>query len=148
MTFLIRYVHVGAAAFILGGALFVLALLWLRLRQSDPSPPLLTEVLMVYEWGFWLAAGLIVATGIGNLGAFHDSLPGPETEWGTKLTIKLTIAGILLAVSALRTISVYLVASAGPPPTRRQVGSLSNLYGVTAVFIVATLGFAVSLAHF
>jgi putative copper export protein len=148
MTFLVRYVHVGAAAFVLGGVLLVVALLWLRLRQADQQPSMVLEVLTVYEWGFWLATGLIVATGIGNLGALGEGLPGPETSWGAKLTLKLSLVIIALVVSALRTVALYLVTAADLPLTRRQACNLTSLYGMTAVLIVAVLGLAVSLAHF
>jgi putative copper export protein len=63
------------------------------------------------EWAAWLSLGLIVATGIGNLGNYGDTLPGPRTEWGKELTIKLALVLVFLVVSAVRTLTVLMAAS-------------------------------------
>ena len=45
--------------------------------------------MQAYEYGFWAAIGLIVATGVGNLAHFGEGLPGPESDWGRQFTLKL-----------------------------------------------------------
>jgi putative copper export protein len=145
MTFFIRFVHVGAASFLFGGAalIFVFVLLNRGDRASNSNASLM-RLLTAYEWAFWLCAALLAITGIGNLAAFHSALPGPETDWGGTLLIKLSVVLVLLVLSGVR--SSCLVLARRTPDLRQP--ALEGLYGATAVFVVAIAGLAISLAHF
>src|SRR6476646_7796682 len=87
---LIRYLHIVAMALMLRGAL----LLW-RLSVSAPATDgdaqqrLMLVGARRYEFLFWLALGVIVMTGVGNLGALGAALPGPQSTWGTKFIAKV-----------------------------------------------------------
>jgi uncharacterized membrane protein len=151
MSFLVRFVHVGAVSFLLGGALLI-ALLFLFLRSrpvNDAGDGVLLELVKVYEWAFWAAVAMVVITGLGNLGRFGEGLPEPGSEWGQDLMLKLLLVFAFLMVSLVRTFSVALVLlqDAGS-----QVESCSNglarLYWLTAALLGGVLASAVALAHF
>jgi hypothetical protein len=127
-------------AAILGGALLVW---WLGLRRNRASPGVVVEVAERYEWIFWVAIGLQVMTGVGNLGAFGDALPQSTSGWGAKLIVKLVSVLALAVASVPRTLAV--VAMAGDRTLRP--GLLSAFYGGTTVFVVGIAGLAVWLAH-
>jgi hypothetical protein len=127
-------------AAILGGALLVW---WLGLRRNRASPGVVVEVAERYEWIFWVAIGLQVMTGVGNLGAFGDAVPPSESGWGTKLIVKLVAVLVLAIVSVPRTLAV--VAMAGDQTPRPSL--LSAFYGVTTAFVIGIAGLAVWLAH-
>ena len=93
MSYLIRLLHVGTASFLIGGAILIL-ILYFRSRSQPGTEDWrwLLDAMSAYEWGFWAAIGLIVATGIGNIGAFGDGLPDPDSTWGRDFTAKLSLA--------------------------------------------------------
>ncbi len=126
-------------AAILGGALLVWRLT-LRLKTVDDTTAV--QAAERYEWVFWAAVGLQVMTGVGNLGAFGDSLPAPGSAWGLKLTIKLLAVLALAAFSVPRTIAVAVMATGTPRASLLQV-----LYGTTTAYTLGILGLAVWLAH-
>jgi len=150
MAFVVRLVHVGSASLLFGGALLIFILLKLSKRKpGDPGWPVVQEVMRLYEWAAWVSLGLIVATGIGNLGHYGDALPSPRTEWGRELTVKLALVLVFFAVSAFRTLAVLIAASesiAAAPS--RALNTLRNLYGATAAVIAGIVALAISLAHF
>ncbi len=150
MAFIVRLVHLSSASLLFGGALLIFILLYLSKRKpGDPGWPVIQDVMRIYEWAAWLSLGLIVATGIGNLGHYGDALPGPRTEWGRELTVKLGLILVFLFVSAMRTLTVLMAASeAVSSAPARVVNTLRNLYGATAVFVAGIVAIAVSLAHF
>src|SRR5207245_11041734 len=100
-------------------------------RSAARRPPLddrlTTRVAERYEWIFWAAIGLQVMTGVGNLGAFGNALPPPESAWGTKLTIKLVAVLALALFSVPRT----LIVAAGSEADTTPHLSLPLLYGST-----------------
>jgi hypothetical protein len=151
MTFLVRWVHVASVSFLFGGALLLfLFAVFLRRRESrETSRRLLLDLMQVYEWGSWAALSLIVVTGIGNLGAYGDSLPDPRSDWGGKLSLKLVLVGVFLLFSAFRTVSLALARLSDAKALPGQaMSTLGGYYGATAVFAVAITGVAVTLAHF
>ena len=150
MAFIVRLVHVGSASLLFGGALLIFILLRLSKRKpGDSGWDVIQDVMLIYEWAAWVSLGLIVATGIGNLGHYGDALPGPRTERGRELTVKLGLVIVFLVVSAVRTLSVFLAAGeAASKAPARVAGSLRNLYGATAVFVAGIVALAISLAHF
>ena len=146
MAFVVRWLHVTSVAFLFGGALLLFILFLVSKRRAGDRQTML-DLMQAYEWGSWVAVGLIVMTGAGNLGHLGDALPDPNSEWGQKLTIKLGMVGVFLVFSAVRSLGVTLVQlraeAQGSLP-----GALQAMYALTAVFVAAILGVAVALAHF
>ncbi len=124
----------------MGGALLVW---WLGLRRNRASPGVVVEVAERYELIFWVAIGLQVMTGVGNLGAFGGALPPSASGWGTKLIVKLVAILVLAIVSVPRTLAV--VAMAGEQTPRPSL--LSAFYGGTTAFVIGIASLAVWLAH-
>jgi len=137
---LVRWAHVAGMAAILGGALLVW---WLAARRPPFEDRVTTRVAEGSEWIFWAAIGLQVMTGVGNLGAFGNALPPPESAWGIKLTVKLVAVLLLALISVPRTLAVAARSEADTLPRL----SLPLLYGGTTVFVIGILGLAVWLAH-
>ena len=150
MAFIVRLVHVGSASFLFGGALLIFILLRLSKRKpGDSGWDVVHDVMRIYEWAAWVSLGLLVATGIGNLGHYGDALPGPRTEWGRELTVKLALVLVFLIVSAVRTLTLLIAAGeAASQAPARVANTLRNLYGATAVFVAGIVALAISLAHF
>ncbi len=148
MSFLIRFVHVGSASFLLGGATLILILLLLSRAHLDPAHRSgLLDLMAAYEWGFWACLALIAATGVGNVGAFHDALPEASSEWGRTFTTKLALVVAFVAFSLVRTMVLMLFQSAGTVP-RSSLRLMSSMYGGTLVFATGVIGLAVALSHY
>lgn len=147
MAFLVRSIHTGSAAFILGGAILLIIAFYLVRSEQVSSTAVMLKLMQAYEYGFWAAMGLMVATGVGNLGHFGEFLPDPETGWGARFLMKMYLLAFLLALSAVRFMALHLLTSAPPEQQRTRVGVMQSLYGMTAVLALAIGGFAVSLAH-
>jgi putative copper export protein len=132
---------VAAGTLLIGGA----ALLGLAVDTSEPprQPSFWTLLAYRYEWVFWGSAGVIVASGVGNLGAFGAALPGLETKWGHVLAIKIALVLALLAGSVVRTLTVVRVRAAGIRPSPW----LPRMYLTTAALGVVIVGLAEELAH-
>jgi uncharacterized membrane protein len=148
LTLLIRWLHVAAMALALGGAL----LLWftaLRPAGLDPAAHARTLLLFAerYERLFWLALGLLVMTGVGNLGAFGAALPAPGSAWGQRLGLKLLAVLLLSVLSLVRTLVVIRLGAASPLPTLRAARLVPALYAGTALALVTIVLLAVALAH-
>jgi uncharacterized membrane protein len=145
---LVRYVHVAAMALMLGGAL----LLWgLSVRAPTAEPDAQRRLLRFgaqrYELLFWLALGVIVMTGVGNLGAFGAALPNVGTAWGTKFILKLGLVLLLVLLSLARMLFVARLGAAQPEGSPAAATLCRNLYGGTTMFVLAILFLAVALAH-
>jgi uncharacterized membrane protein len=151
MSFLVRFIHVGAVSFLLGGALLI-ALLFLFLRSrrvGDAGDGVLLELVKVYEWAFWAAVAMVVITGLGNLGRFGEGPPEPGSEWGQDLMLKLLLVLSFLMVSLVRTFSVALVLLQDAGPRLESCFNvLPRLYWLTAALLAGVLASAVALAHF
>lgn len=146
MSFLIRWLHLASVSLLLGGTLFLILVLYAAHRRGVDHRHLF-DLMQVYEWVSWAAIGLVVMTGVGNLGHFGEALPGPESEWGRELTLKLALVGVFLAFSALRSIGVAL-HRLRPEPRVEVPPTLQGMYGATAVFVAGIMGVAIALAHF
>jgi hypothetical protein len=120
-----------------GGAFLVA---WLSYRTSVDR---LIETASRYEQAFWAAAGVLVMTGIGNLGAFGENLFEPGTAWGTTFIAKLWLVAALIAVSLPRSLVVALLASRDRP----QPVDLRPVYTVTTGMFAVIVAFAIVLAH-
>ena len=127
----IRWVHVVAMATAFGGAAL---LTWLAWREPlDRVVPIAVR----YEQLFWLAAGTLVLTGVGNLGAFGVALPAPASEWGRTFLAKIVLVALLVLVSLPRSLAIAMLAAraSARPNTLRSLytGSLVLLAGVAAL---------------
>lgn len=147
MSYLIRWLHVASMAGLVGGAILIIALsLHVPAHGVERDGPLLS-VAQTYEWLFWLAIGLLVMTGVGNLGAFGSAVPAPETDWGGKLVFKLAAVGALALLSIVRTLLVVVLSMTTLRATRNQHTILRWAYTSTVLLAAAILAVAVSLAH-
>ena len=142
---LVRGIHLLAVAVLVGGAV----LTWLVLSLADDrrreSVKNALSVATSYEWLFWGAVAVVVATGVGNLGALAPGVPGPGTTWGGTFAVKLLVVVGLLAFSAARTVLLQLVASRAA--ARTATGPLETAYAITAGALAVTLALAEVLAH-
>jgi putative copper export protein len=148
MAFLVRSIHVGSVSFTLGGALLLLIVFAIHRSAPKSSTEVLIKLMEAYEYGFWAAMGLVVATGVGNLAHFGDGLPGINTDWGQRFSLKLVLVGVLLALSAVRVLALHLVSSTPPGHRAARCPALEGLHGATAVMVTGAMGLAVAMAHF
>lgn len=148
LSLLIRWVHIASMSVVLGGA----SLVWwlsVRPRNEDPDGHVRTLLYVArrFEWLFWMAIGLLVMTGIGNLGAFGSRLPGRDTLWGERLTVKLCAVLVFILLSVQRTFLVTRLASSGPVQATRARSVVRGAYAVTTLSVACIAGLAVLLAH-
>jgi hypothetical protein len=132
---LVRAAHVLAAGVLVGGA----ALLWAALDDAggDAGTPRLAHS---YEWAFWGAAGVLVATGVGNVGAFVPALRPFGSWWGATFVAKPLPVAVLLVGSVGRTVAAADATASDPRWLRRA-------YGLTALPGGLLVVLAVVLAH-
>ncbi len=149
LSLLVRWIHVIFMAILLGGA----ALLWSwRFRpnvigQALPASAFLS-VAERYEGLAWLGIGLLVLTGIGNLAAFREGLPGWNTPWGNKLIAKLLSYLFFMIFSLFRSmVVVRLGMDSGEAESSPNWRLLRFFYAGTALFAILILFLAVWLAH-
>jgi hypothetical protein len=141
----IRWLHVAAMATAFGGAITVFALS-ARARNATFDAALV-EVALRYEFLFWLAAGVLAMTGIGNLGAFGSGLPVSRTDWGTTFVLKLGFVIVLIVLSLPRTLAIARLRQRSQPLTVALRGRFRAMYGGTGAAFAVALGLAVWLAH-
>lgn len=89
----VRTLHVLTMVALVGGS----AATWNALRTAGPDAAALRR----FECGFWAALGVLLATGVGNLGAL--GAPEPGTRWGGLFTAKLLVVLAVVLGSFLRT---------------------------------------------
>ncbi|QIO22017.1 CopD family protein [Haloarcula sp. JP-L23] len=136
----IRTLHVLAITVVVGST----AALWYGYRTG------VTEGIAAarrYEWLFWGALGVVVLTGVGNLGALGP--PGPATDWGRTLLAKLALVLALVVGSAVRTLVVVRAddddySHEGITRVRRALG---KYYGATTGVLLVLVVLAEVLAH-
>ncbi|MEA2662197.1 MAG: hypothetical protein QOH08_1769 [Chloroflexota bacterium] len=133
----IRYVHVAAMATVFGGAFLVTWIAW-----RGPADRI-ADIAIRYEQLFWGAAGVLVMTGVGNLGALGPALPAPGSAWGATFLTKLLVVALLVAISLPRSLAVIDLAG-GARPARR---ALRTIYGVTTGALAVVVALALQLAH-
>ena len=136
LALVVRYVHVLAMATAFGGALLVTWLAW-RLAAAR-----VVDIALRYEQLFWLAVGVLVMTGVGNLGAFGAALPAPASAWGRTFVAKLVLIALLLLVSLPRSLAI-LRLSAAPA----AIANLRSIYTATSGLLAAIVALALVLAH-
>jgi hypothetical protein len=140
--FWVRWVHTVTMGVLLGGTV----LMWISTVRPrvGTSRDWLAPLAERFELLFWLAMGVQVITGIGNMGAFGAALPAPSSAWGGTLLLKLALVLALMLLSMLRTVIVARV-HARDAAMPRALGAA--LYSATAVLLAAIVYLAVSLAH-
>lgn len=138
----IRFVHVVGMVVLLGGS----ATLWRVLGWDRPGVAL--DVAARYEWLFWGAVAVMVVTGVGNVGAFGEGLPGPRTAWGATFAVKLAGVAGLLAGSFVRTVLADRCRELRTLAAKREaVRRLRVSYAATAGYLVVLVALAEVLAH-
>lgn len=132
----VRALHVLAMAGVVGGA----AAAWHGCRSGSVGVAAAGR----YERAFWAAMGVLVLTGVGNLGAI--GAPGPATAWGRTLLAKLLLVVAVVCGSAVRTLVVVRAGNAGADraAVRR---TLARAYGATTGVLVIVVILAEVLAH-
>ena len=146
LWFAVRYIHVASVSLLTGGAVTLCALC-VRTR-SDGASAAAVLAAPVYEWMFWSVVGITVVTGVSNLGLKGDGLMAAETTWGRALTMKLTAALVLLALSLVRTdFVIRCSAVVGPGRSARIRKVLGALYGLTVILLLGALWIGLGLAH-
>lgn len=127
-TALVRWIHFVALAAVLGGALAVAL-------PDGPSPALARR----YEYVFWVAIGLVVVSGVGNVGTLAPAVPDAGSRWGRLFGIKLLGVVGLIVGSLVRT----AVAVRTPPDGTAD----RRLYALTAAWVIGLAGVAVVMAR-
>lgn len=145
LSLFIRWAHVVGMAAILGGALLVWAL---TARSSPVGPEARTGLLVAqhYEWIFWIAIGIQVMTGVGNLGAFGQALPSSTTAWGIRFTVKLVAVLLLALFSVPRTLAIVRTAD-HPSRASAALRVVPALYAATVLLVLVIVALAVWLSH-
>src|ERR1700724_3027495 len=141
----VRWAHVVGIAGILGGALVV----WWRTARpvrTNAASDARLEIAQRYEWIFWAAIGVQAMTGVGNLGAFGQSLPASTTAWGLRLTVKLVVVLTLALLSLPRTLVVAILMNQ-PAAESGRPQVVPSLYAATVIVVLVVVALAVWLAH-
>jgi len=144
LWFLVRYVHVAAAAVLAGGAMLTAAICG---TAAGLDIGVLTSVASAYEWTFWSLVGIVAATGISNLGLKGEGLLGPDTSWGIALSVKLGAALFLLALSFVRSDIVARARSTSVIHDARVRRVLTAVYASTGFTLLGVLWLGLGLAH-
>ncbi|KAA9399964.1 hypothetical protein Har1130_02470 [Haloarcula sp. CBA1130] len=137
----IRTLHVLAMAALVGGT----TVLWQSYRSGAVTS---LAPAKQFEWLFWGSVGVLVFTGVGNLGALGP--PGPGTDWGQTLLVKLVVVVALFGGSVVRTLLLVQASDREDtfddlhPALRR---TLSRAYGATAAILLGIVALAEVLAH-
>jgi len=131
---LVRWLHLLAMAVAVGGG----ALAWATSRTADAATT--RAVAHAYEPAFWLALSVLVATGVGNLGALAPAIP--RGAWSTALLGKLALVLVVLVGSAVRTAMVWAAE-----PRADATAPLARSYAFTTAALVAVVGLGTVLAH-
>ena len=144
LWFLVRYVHVAAGAVLAGGAVLT-AIICSAAVGLDIG--VLTSIASAYEWTFWSLAGIVAATGVSNLGLKGEGLVGPDTSWGTALSVKLGAALFLLALSFVRSDIVARCRASSVIHEARLRSTLTTVYASTGLTLLGVLWLGLGLAH-
>ena len=140
----VRWLHVVAMAVVLGGA----TLTWWQFRHDGVAASAALNAATAYEHGFWAALGVLVMTGVGNLGSLAPHVPESGTPWGTAFAAKLLLVVAFIALSVVRSLLVARYRRAETPPTSdRPVGTLRVGYAATVLFVAVLVVLAEVMAH-
>lgn len=129
MTLGVRTVHVLAAAVALGAPIALALVLAAR-----PDVQVVERLVTPAERLQWSALAVLVATGVGNLAAFEDGLPGGR--WETAFLVKLGLVFAILVLSAVRTFFIANLASGAARQPRRLRDWYAVTGGIAALVVV------------
>ena len=119
-----------------------------RAKKDIPINGSLLRPMYGYEIVFWVAIGLLVMSGIGNLGVFGKGLSDWHTPWGMKLFIKLMFVAVLVFFSLVRTFIVSrLYLSNLQELSASWLHNMERFYVATALLLAIILTLALGLAH-
>lgn len=140
----VRLVHVLAMAVVVGGATAI----WAMVRRAGPEqmPPMSTA--LRYERWFWAAVGLLVMTGVGNVGALGDAFPPFTSTRGLVFAVKFGLVLALLILSLLRMLVIARLASL-PARSLTDIGrrAVTGWYRTTALTGGGIAALGVLVAH-
>jgi hypothetical protein len=145
LWFAVRYLHVASVALLVGGALVMCGLCLVLAGDTESS--VLSRITTLYEWLFWSVIGVTVVTGISNLGLKGEGLMPAASSWGRALTVKLSLAILVLCLALLRSDVVIRLRGAAVGGSARANHVLASLYGATVVLFLAVLWVGLGLAH-
>lgn len=147
IALIIRFVHVISAGILIGGS----TLVWVVARKFPKDAMSLRSFITTveqYEWIFWGTIGLLVMTGVGNLGSFGTHVPEHATRWGHTLSFKFIGTICLLLISLVRTLLIcQVMAAKNRQLTPTGVGILRQFYAGTTILTTLLILLALSLAH-
>jgi len=137
MSLLLRWLHVVAAITWIGGMLFVALVLVPVTRREDPAlrARLFHAVGVRFRTIGWIALGLLVATGLGNLWLHPYLLRLP------RLHLKLGLVALALTLAVVH--DFVLGPRAGKPgaaPSVRVLASWVARINVLVVLVIVFLG--------
>ena len=119
-----------------------------RAQKEIPIDDALLKPMYGYEIIFWVAMGLLVMSGVGNLGVFGKDLPGWHTPWGRTLFAKLMLVVTLIFFSLVRTFVVFRVHLADLQEISTSwLNGMERFYVATASLLAMILTLALGLAH-
>jgi uncharacterized membrane protein len=138
LSLLLRWLHVVAAVTWIGGMLFIALVLVPVARRID-DPALRTRLVHTIGLRFrtvgWMALGVLVATGLGNLWLIPGLWHSPRFHW------KLALVGLALVLSAVHDFVLGPRAGApGAAPSARVRASWVARVNVLVVLVVVLLG--------
>lgn len=140
MALAIRYVHLLAVTTWVGGMLFI-ALVLVPVTRGLEDPAFRTRLVQVTGRRFravgWVALGVIVASGLGNLAL------RPELLWVSRFHAKVALVVVALVLSAVHDFA--LGPRAGRPgvdPSARVVASWMARLNVLVALAIVALGLA------
>lgn len=145
MSLAVRIVHLLGMGMLFGGA----ALTWghvERSRRLDREGSPLEWIGWRYERLFWPAAGIVVLTGVGNVGAMAPAVPGPGTDWGSTFAVKIAAVIVFLVGSMLRTALVWAIHR-DPKTAIGDAAVIRVAYAATTVWLGGVVVLAVVVAH-
>jgi putative copper resistance protein D len=137
MSLLLRWLHVVAAITWIGGMLFVALVMVPVMRREDPG----LRARLFHATGIrfrtigWIAVGLLIATGLGNIWLNPSLLHLPRLHW------KLGLVALALVLAVVH--DFVLGPRAGRPgasPSMRVRASWIARVNVLVVLVIVLLG--------
>ena len=138
LSLVLRWLHIVAAMTWIGGMLFIALVLVPVTRRIDDTA-LRTRLVHAIGLRFrtvgWIALGVLVGTGLGNLWLVPGLLHSPRFQW------KLGLVTLALILSAVHDFALGPRAGApGAPPAARARASWIARVNVLVVLVVVMLG--------
>jgi uncharacterized membrane protein len=138
VSLLVRWLHVLAAITWIGGMLFIaLVLVPITRRLEDPAlrTRLVHDIGLRFRTVGWIALGVLLATGLGNLWMHPTLLASPRFHWKVGLVI------LALILSAFHDFVLGPRAGApGADPSARVRASWMARLNVLVVLVIVALG--------